>query len=191
MKKLSKSWMLQKKQELKKSILQQGQADKELVIVGKLYRTFGVKGDLRFEIFPPALEIPEKFYIKDQKEGFTPVTVESVSEKKGLIRFKEFDTREKAKKITNKYLYLEKEKLPELEEDEYYVYQLIGLDVYIDSKKIGSIIKVDDRLPDVLLIIRDSEGKIRHLPFIKEFVKEVDLENGRIIITPPEGWLEL
>ncbi len=183
--------MLQKKPELKKSILQQGQADKELVVVGKLYRTFGVRGDLRFEIFPPNLEIPEKFYIKDQKKGFIPITVESVSEKRGLIRFKEFDTREKAKKITNKYLYLEKEKLPELEEDEYYVYQLIGLDVYMDDKKIGSVIKVDDRLPDVLFIIRDSEGKIRHLPFIKEFVKEVDLENGRVIITPPEGWLEL
>jgi len=183
--------MLQKKPELKKSILQQGQVDKELVIVGKLYRTFGIKGDLRFEIFPPNLEIPEKFYIKDQKNGFILITVESVSRKRGLIRFKEFDTREKAKKITNKYLYLEKEKLPELEEDEYYVYQLIGLDVYMDNRKIGNVIKVDDRLPDVMLVIKDSEDKIRHLPFIKEFVKEVDLEKDRIIITPPEGWLEL
>ncbi len=183
--------MSQKGQGLKKLTSQQGQAGKELVIVGKLYRTFGVKGDLRFEIFPPDLKIPQIFYIKDEKRGFIPITVDSVNQKKGLIRFKEFPTRELAKKITNKYLYLEKEKLPKLKEDEYYVYEIVNLDVYVDNKKVGKVIKVDDRLPDALLIIKDEEGKVRHLPFINEFVKEVNLKEGFIRITPPEGWFEL
>ncbi len=184
---------MRKEQELKKSTSQQGEQDKEkdLVAVGKLYRTFGIKGDLRFELYPPEMKLPEKFYIKHKEKGFIPIHVDSASLKKGLIRFKEFDTREKAKQITNKYLFIEKEKLPQLEEDEYYVYQLVGLKVYHNDKEIGEVIQVDDRLPDVLLIIKTNEGKIKHLPFIKQFVKEVNLQEGKIDITPPEGWEEL
>ncbi len=184
---------MQRKQELKKSTSQQGQVDKEkeLVAVGKLYRTFGVKGDLRFELFPPDMQVPLTFYIKDKEKGFIPVTVDKVSKSKGLIRFKEYDTREKAKKITNKFLFLEKEKLPQLGKDEYYIYQLIGLDVYQDNKLLGKIIQVDDRLPDVLLILKTPEGKEKHIPFINEFIKDINLEEGKIHVLLPEGWEEL
>ena len=183
---------MQKKQELKKSTSQQGQVDKEkdLVAVGKLYRTFGVKGDLRFEFFPH-MKIPEILYIKDAEKGFIPVHVQQVSKKKGLIRFKEYDTREKAKKITNKFLFLEKEKLPPLKEDEYYIYQLVGLDVYQNNKLLGKVIQVDDRLPDVLLVIKTPEGKIKHIPFINEFVKDINLDTGKMLVVLPDGWEEL
>ncbi|NPA13534.1 MAG: 16S rRNA processing protein RimM, partial [Aquificae bacterium] len=40
-------------------------------------------------------------------------------------------------------------------------------------------------------IIKCTDEKVRHLPFISQFVKDIDVENRKIYITPPEGWFSL
>ncbi|NPA52157.1 MAG: 16S rRNA processing protein RimM [Aquificae bacterium] len=183
---------MQRKQESKKSISPQGQVDKEeLVAVGKLHRTFGVKGDIRFELFPPKMKLPDIFYLQTKDGVFIPVEVENISIKKGLVRFKGYNTKEKAREITNRFLFTHKSHLPPLEKNQYYVYQLVGLDVYQGDTHLGKVIQVDDRLPDVLLVIESPEKKTLHIPFINEFVKDVDLEKKRIELSLPEGWEEL
>lgn len=65
------------------------------------------------------------------------------------------------------------------------------MDVIFNGKVIGKIIKVDDRLPTAYLIIKCVDDKVRHLPFIKEFVKEVDTEGRKVVVDLPEGWFSL
>ncbi len=167
-------------------------ADREdLVIVGKLRRTHGLKGNLKVEIYPPNFEMPEKVYIKDRNGNFKELEVLNYSEDKGLIRFKGYENIDKAKTLTNKYIYTEEKNLPELEEDEFYIYQLKGKEVFFNGKRIGKVIEVDDRLFIANLIIKCADGKVRNLPFLNVFVKKIDDKNNRIEVEPPEGWLSI
>ena len=166
-------------------------AKEEMVIAGKIHGTHGIRGDLKIEIFPPNFKLPEIIYIKDKEGKFQPLQVEAFSRKKGLIKFKGYDDLDKAKKIKHRYFYVETSKLPKPEKDTFYEYQLIDADVIYNDKVVGKVIKVDDRLSTAYLIIKCTDEKIRHLPFIKEFVKEIDTENRKIYIQPPEGWFSL
>ncbi len=161
------------------------------VIVGKLHRTYGVHGDLRINIYVPNFKLPNVVYIKSPEGQFKPLTILKYSPSKGLVRFKGYETKEKAKNLTNQYIYLEKDKLPELEKDTFYEFQLLDMDVEYNGKTIGKIIKIDDRLHPAYLLIKCTDDKVRHLPFIDEFIKNIDLENKKIEIEPPEGWFSL
>ncbi len=163
----------------------------DLIIAGKIHGTHGLKGFLKIEIFPPNFDLPEVIYIKDKTAEFKPLKVDIYDKRRNLIRFENYTDIEKAKKLKHRYFYVSSGKLPKLEKDQFYEFQLIGLDVIYDNQKIGKISKVDDRLPTVYLIIKCLDGKERHLPLIKEFIKDVDIENGRVIVELPEGWLEL
>ncbi len=163
----------------------------DMVIAGKIHGTHGVRGDLKIEIFPPKFKLPEKIYIKDKEGNFKELEVEVYSKKKGLVKFKGYDDIDKAKKVKHHYFYVDTSKLPKLDNDTFYEYQLLDMDVVFNDKVIGRVIKVDDRLPTAYLVIKCIDDKIRHLPFIKEFIKDVDLENKRITVTLPEGWFTL
>jgi len=146
----------------------------EMVIAGKIHGTHGVKGDLKIEIFPPNFKLPAVVYIKDREGNFVPLEVESYSKKKNLIRFKGYDDLEKAKKIKHRYFYVETSKLPPPQKDTFYEYQILDADVVYNDNLVGKVIKIDDRLSTAYLIIKCTDDKIRYLPFIKEFVKDID-----------------
>ena len=164
---------------------------KEMIIVGKLHRTHGVKGDLKVEVYPPDFKMPNKVYIKDEDGNYKDLEVLAYSRKKKLIKFKGYEDLEKAKGLRQKYFYIEKDKLPKLKEDEFYVYQLIGKKIIFNGNYIGKVVEVDDRLSTAYLIIKCADEKIRHLPFINEFVKKIDEENNVIEVDLPQGWLTL
>jgi len=162
-----------------------------LVIAGKIHGTHGVKGDLKIEVFPPNFKLPQTIYIKDKEGNFKPLEIEAYSKRKGLIKFKEYDDIDKAKKLKHNYFYVKTSQLPELGKDTFYEYQLLDMDVVFNDKVIGKIIKIDDRLSQAYLLIKCIDDKIRHLPFIKEFIKDIDLENKKVIVNLPDGWFTL
>ncbi len=161
------------------------------VIIGKLHSTHGVKGNLKLEIFLKGFYLPKEIYIKDEEGNFIPLEIESIDRVKNLIKIKGYDTLEKAKEISQKFIYIPQDLLPKLDKDEYYEFQLLGLDVYFNGKLIGKIEKIDDRLSQVYLLIRCVDNKVRHLPFINNFIKSVNIKEGNIEISPPEGWFSL
>jgi len=163
----------------------------DLVVAGKIHKTHGLHGDLKIEIYPPNFRLPNEIYIKDVDGNFRTLEVEAYSKRKGLVKFKGYDDVDKAKKIKHRFFYVEKSKLPKLSDNEFYIYELIDKDIYFNNNYIGKVIKVDDRLPTAYLIIKCADGKIRHLPFINQFIKNIDKENNKIIVDLPNGWLSL
>ncbi len=164
---------------------------RDMVIVGKLHKTHGVRGDLKVEVYPPNFKMPERIYIKDKEGNFKALDVLAYSERKGLIKFKGYEDLDKAKGLKHRYFYLEKTKLPKLKENEFYVYQLIDKEVIFNGNYIGKVIEVDDRLSTAYLIIKCADEKVRHLPFISEFIKKIDEEKNIIEVDLPQGWLTL
>ncbi|MCX7759752.1 MAG: ribosome maturation factor RimM [Hydrogenothermaceae bacterium] len=162
----------------------------DLVAVGKLHGIHGVKGNIKFELFTD-VKLPPEIYVKTPTGEMLKLKIQTIDRKKWLIKFFDYDTPEKSKELSQSLIYISKEYLPALGQDEYYIFELIGSEVFEDDKKIGKVEKVDDRLSQALLIIKCEDGKIRHLPFVNQFVEKVDTQNHRIYVKLPEGWFEL
>ncbi|HEY8395434.1 MAG TPA: ribosome maturation factor RimM, partial [Bacilli bacterium] len=87
-------------------------------------------------------------------------------------------------------IYVDAESRPKLNPDEYYYQDLIGLEAFLDSgEKVGTIADLVEVPQGLLLLLKKSNGKEALIPFVNEFVQEIDLENKKIIITPIEGLL--
>jgi 16S rRNA processing protein RimM len=86
---------------------------------------------------------------------------------------------------------LYRSQLPKLEEDEYYWYDLIGLEVVtVDGERLGSIAEIFETGSNDIYVVRG--GKREYLiPAVSAVIDSVDLEGGRMLITPPEGLLDL
>lgn len=81
--------------------------------------------------------------------------------------------------------------LPPLNADEYYYYQVIGLDVFTTSgQPVGKIARITPT-PGGDLYVVSGEAKEYLIPVTKEIIEKIDFEVGRVVIDPPEGLLEL
>ena len=75
------------------------------------------------------------------------------------------------------------------EPEAWYDHQLVGLKVHRDGSDIGAIVRVDHLPAQDLLAIMTESGEVL-LPFVKAFVPEVDVQAGKVTITPPGGLFE-
>jgi 16S rRNA processing protein RimM len=82
---------------------------------------------------------------------------------------------------------VELEKLESLSEKEYYHFQLEGADVQkTDGTRIGKVVRIDGSAGNDLLIVRSIDGEIM-IPFVKEIVRSVDIDNKKIVVKEIEG----
>ena len=87
-------------------------------------------------------------------------------------------------------VYANQKELPKLLDNEYYYYELIGLDVVEENNcKVGTIIDIQELPKGELLVIQKLDGKKVLVPFVGAFIKKVDINKKIMIITPIEGLL--
>jgi len=163
--------------------------------VGLIINTHGHRGELK--ILPLTDDISrffeaEHFYIQKGAE-YEKYHIKRcrVHQGKAIIDFREIPDMNEAEKLKGRYLELPEEELKILPEGHYYIYQIIGLDVYEGGRRLG-------KLSDVLktggsndvYVVKDFEGKELLLPALKEVVREIDLANGVIRVVIPPGLLD-
>lgn len=74
-----------------------------------------------------------------------------------------------------------------LSEDEYYIYQIVGLEVWTsEGGYLGRVLKVLFTGANEVYVVEGERGEIL-VPAIEDVVKEVDLGGGRLIVEPLEG----
>jgi len=158
----------------------------DLIRIGKIVNTQGLKGDVR--IYPDT-DYVERFeeldyvYVEGIDEKFV---IEKVRYKKNLaiVKFKGYDHINDIEKYKNRVVYTEKLDL----EDRVYVEDIIGLKI-VDHKK-GEIGILEDVLQNPahdLYLVKTKDGKEVLIPVVDEFVSEIDLEEGIIHVTLIEG----
>ena len=154
--------------------------------VGQIVNTFGIKGEVKVTPFTDDInrfDDLEKVYVKARKESKL-YKIESVRYHKNMILLKleGINNPEDAELLKNAYLEIDREDAIPLEEGQYFIADLIGLDVYTDD---GNLLgKVDDIYntgANDIYVVKDELGKQVLLPGIKEVIKEVKLED-RIIV---------
>lgn len=86
---------------------------------------------------------------------------------------------------------LKRSQLPEPEEDEYYWCDLIGLEVVtVENVPIGNIIDIFETGSNDVYVVRGEKGEFL-IPAIGDVINSIDLQEGKMIVTPLAGLLDL
>ena len=163
----------------------------ELITIGVIVNTHGLKGNLKVKSFTDFKEKRykkgSKLYISFKRE-LIPVTVFSYKTNKGIetIKFEEFDDINECEKYKRCEIQMEASNQHSLEEDEFYFHELIGMDVYTDIC-IGKVDEVREVPQGELLVIKRENNKDLLIPFNKHFVKDVLKDENKITLIFWEG----
>jgi 16S rRNA processing protein RimM len=107
-----------------------------------------------------------------------------------ILKLAEIDDRDQAEELRDCYLLIPLDEAMPLAEDEYYHFQLIGLSMYTDEGRFLG--KVSDFLEtganEVYVVDSPDYGELL-IPAIPSVIQHINLDEGRIIITPLEGLL--
>lgn len=175
------------------------------VEVGRVLGAHGVRGEVAVESFS---DVPERFAAGSEllavpvPGGATRSTpprrliVEAVRLHRGglLIRFREVEDRDAAEALRGALLEVPREAVPAAPEDTWYHFQLVGCRCR-DARRgdLGEVVEVVEDGGGVLLAVEgtvEGEGRRLLVPFVREVVREVDTEEGRIEVDLPEGLIE-
>lgn len=162
------------------------------VCIGAIAGAFGVRGDLRLKSFTATPEDVATYGAVETEDGqrrFT-ITLTGQTTKGALIaRLSDVSTKEQAEALKGARLYVDRTRLPDLPDDEYYHADLIGLAVYdTGGTALGHVKNVlNHGASDILEIHGPGLKATVLLPFTLDAVPTVDLASGRIIADPPEG----
>ena len=155
--------------------------------IGQIVNTFGIKGFVKVK--PWVNDITrfddlETVYIKIRKE-IKQYEIEEVKYHKNMVlmKLKGIDNPEDANLLRQSYLLVDRENEEPLEEGVYYIVDLLGLEVYSDDNKLlGTVQDIFNTGSNDIYDVKDELGKRILLPGIPDVIKEVDLENKKIIV---------
>ena len=163
----------------------------DLICVGSIAGSYGVRGEVRLKSF---CAVPEDI------EGYSPLTDETGKDRYPVVltraikngfaaRLGGVETKEEADALNGLRLYARRDQLPSLPDDEFYHTDLIGLEVYdTGGTLLGKVKSVQNHGAADLLELHGPGLKATVLlPFTLQVVPTVDLEKGRIVADPPEG----
>lgn len=167
----------------------------QFIQIGLVIKPHGLRGEVCVEYFAdsPSL-LQETVWLKQGKGPVTECAVLGTRKHKGreLLLLDNCTDRDAAEALRGTKVYLPKEMLPELSEDEIYVHMLEGLTVLDDAgTPIGTIEDFQFNGESEVWVIRTPQKKEVLFPATQEFVSNIDVDAGTVTITPPPGLLEL
>lgn len=159
----------------------------EYLEIGQIVNTFGIKGMVKVKPFTDDItrfDRLEKVYIEihNSKKKYE---IEEVKYHKDmvLIKFKGIDKIEDAELLRNSYLKVNRKDEPELEEGTYYIVDLLGLDVYSDEGNLlGKLEDIFNNGSTDIYVVKNELGKQLLLPAISDVIKEINLEEQKIVV---------
>lgn len=162
--------------------------------LGHVAKTFGLVGEIVVILDvsdPTHYSNLDVIFINEQNQ-LVPHFVDSIriSFNKARISLEDLSTRDDASSMVGKEVYLPLKYLPKLKKGEYYYHDLIGFEVIHEDRTLGTVEKIYDLgTQDLFSIIID--GKEVMIPLNSDILKEVDLENDKIVVELPEGLIDI
>ena len=163
----------------------------ERICVGAITGAFGVAGEVRLKSFcadPTAIADYGPLYTQDGSRSFVVKLTRPVAGGLGA-RITGIKTKEEADALRGTELYVDRNRLPSLPDDEFYHSDLIGLQaVDTGGVMLGSVVAVHNHgAGDILEITGPGRKTALMLPFTLAAVPTVDLAAGRVVVDLPEG----
>ena len=155
--------------------------------VGQIVNTFGIKGEVKVVPFTNDMkrfDDLKKVYVTSRKDSKL-YKVESVRYHKNmvLLKLEGINNPEDAEMLKNSYLEIDRKDAIPLEEGTYFIADLIGLEVYSDEGNLlGKVEDIYNTGSNDIYVVKDELGKQILLPGIKDVIKDVQIENAKIIV---------
>lgn len=172
-------------------------AAKTQLRVGRLLKAHGLKGALKVELYtddPDGRFVPGATFTLQVPEHSSwhgkSVTVREFKwmNNHPVVFLEGVEDRTEAESLVRAILWVDQQE-ESTEPDAWYDHQLVGLDVVRDGAVIGSVTRVDHLPSHDLLIVAAGDAEVM-VPFVAAIVPEVDVEAGRLVVTPPAGLFE-
>ncbi len=157
--------------------------------IGKVLRPWGVRGEVKVEIltdWPERFALLEYVYLGDEAVCYH---LERFRLHRGfaLLKLEGCDDRSAAEALRDQLVQIAREEAMPLEEDEYYVYQIEGLEVWTDEgEMLGRVVEVLFTGANEVYVVQGPRGEVL-IPAIADVVLQVDLEGGRLIVHLMDG----
>ena len=167
----------------------------QLLQVGVITQTHGVHGEVK--VFPTT-DDPERFldleYVfLDTGREKKKLTIQSVKFFKQfvILKFKGINNINDIEKYKRCPLLVDRENAVELEEDEYFIADMIGMDVLTEDGEIFGTLKdvIETGANDVYVINSKKYGEVL-IPAIKECILDVNVKEGKMLVHLMEGLIE-
>lgn len=164
------------------------------VEIGRIVNTCGLKGEVK--VISSSDFIKDRFkkgniiniYNKDKNIDVNyKVASYRTNDKFLFVKFSEVNTIEEAEKLKESKLLIDSESLPKLDKDSFYYYELLDMEVYYNGSKIGVISEISDNTRQDLIRVKGENEFL--VPFIDEFIENIDTENKKITLKNIEGLL--
>jgi 16S rRNA processing protein RimM len=169
----------------------------EEIVVGLIRKAHGLDGEVLVELMtgdPDEVFVPGRTFrvVAAGTAGPSSLQLQGVRRHKGgvLLRFREVADRSAAERLRGRELALDEEELRKLDEDEFFLHELVGFSVErADGESVGEVATSYETGAQLLLGVMAGDRELL-IPFGRQLVTEVDREGRRIVIDPPPGLLE-
>lgn len=172
----------------------------ELVLIGKVVAAHGIKGAVKVISYAESVDIFQAVDIlwtpsvrRTVDGSFDCLKVTWAKPHKQNIRlgFTEVINRDQAEEMVGMELFLEKSRLPELEDDTYYWFDLIGIAVKtVDDEFIGHIERILPTGGNDVYVVKHADAcgeKERLIPAVADVIQRIDLDKKTMVVDLPEG----
>ncbi|MCC6613641.1 MAG: 16S rRNA processing protein RimM [Anaerolineae bacterium] len=167
------------------------------LVLGKILRPHGVRGEIRMHVmtdYPERLSELEQVYLSKDEAGthVKAYDLEHVRLHQGyaLLTLGGIEDRDEAEPLRQLFVLIDLENAVPLEEGEFYLYELIGIEVYtVDDEHLGRLVDViETGANDVYVVEGESYGEVL-IPATDEVIVKTDIDAGRMTVQLPEGLL--
>ena len=171
----------------------------EFLVVGQVVAAQGLKGEVRIL---PASDFPQRFtepgtrWLRRRGQSEQEVQLLSGRQLPGkelfVVRLEGITDRTAAESLVHQEFLVAADDIPELEDGEFHVRELQGLEVRLDAEgdPIGVVVDLHHGGNDLLEIELKADGRRCLVPFVDAIVPQVEVEEGWLLITPPQGLLD-
>ncbi len=168
----------------------------DFLLIGKITGVHGIRGNVKVMSYgesPDIFETDQPFLILDEMGTAHTHTIDWVKpHKQGLLMaFHGLRDRGDAEALLRAEIYIKKSDLPDLEEDTYYWFELIGLSVFDGTG--GFLGRIESIMPtgsNDVYVVKDKDRGAAYevlIPALASVVHSVDLEKGTMTVELPEG----
>lgn len=158
------------------------------ICIGKVVAAHGIRGEVKVQ---PKNSNPAdwhkfgEFESRDADKTFS-VKITGMSSANVRLKIKGVETRNEAEALIGTEFYVSRSKLPELGEEEYYLQDIIGLNVCLQTPDnvIGKVAKFCNfGAGDIIELKLNGQKETELLPFTKQYVPQININDGYIIVS--------
>ncbi len=169
----------------------------DLLELGFVGRAFGLRGEVRLRPFNPSSETlknVDRIFLKSESGEAEPYRIRKLKPHQGVFvaALEGIINRDEAEKLRGLKFCVRMSDLPELEEDEFYWFQLIGLEVWCGDTRVGKVAGIQETAPELdgsdILVVESEEDEEILVPAVAGVIREIDLEAGRVMLDPGSGY---